>query len=78
MHESQTKRIYKHLKSGNSLTQLSALRLFGCLRLSERIRDIDKQIDNKFYIDKKWVIVGYKNGKKRVVEYRIKNRKGKK
>lgn len=38
----QTKAIYQHLKAGNRLTPLRALKLFGCLRLAARIHDIRK------------------------------------
>lgn len=36
----QTEAIFNHLKQGNSLTPLEALRLFNCLRLSGRIKDL--------------------------------------
>jgi len=38
--ESQNKEIRKHLESGNSLTPLDALSLFGCFRLGARIHDL--------------------------------------
>ena len=38
--ESQTKAIKEHLMSGNGLTPLGALHLYGCLRLSGRIHDL--------------------------------------
>ena len=38
--ESQRKRILKHLLSGKALTPIQALNLFGCLRLSARIKDL--------------------------------------
>lgn len=38
--ESQTKSILEHLNSGLSITQLDALNMFGCFRLSARIYDI--------------------------------------
>ena len=37
---SQNARILNHLKSGNKLTPLAALRQFGCLRLAARIYDL--------------------------------------
>lgn len=39
---SQNKAIRKWLEEGNSITPLSALSLFGCLRLSARIYDLKK------------------------------------
>lgn len=38
--QSQTAQIRAHLKKGNGISQLTALRLFGCLRLSGRIFDL--------------------------------------
>jgi len=40
---SQTALITQHLLSGKSITQMDALRLFGCFRLSSRITDIRKR-----------------------------------
>ena len=36
----QRKRILNHLKSGKSITALSALKLFGCFRLASRINQL--------------------------------------
>ena len=36
----QTEQILAHLKAGNSLTPIDALNLFGCFRLSARIKDL--------------------------------------
>jgi len=38
---SQTSRILSHLLEGKSITALEALDLYGCLRLSARIKDIE-------------------------------------
>lgn len=38
--ENQTGLIKKYLESGNSITPLEALNLFGCLRLGARIYDL--------------------------------------
>ena len=38
----QRDRIIKHLKAGRKISTLSALTLFGVLRLSERIREIER------------------------------------
>ena len=40
MKTSQWQSIYRELKKGKKITPYSALKLCGCLRLSERIRDI--------------------------------------
>lgn len=39
----QTELIAQHLKSGGSLTAVSALRLFRCFRLAARINDLRMQ-----------------------------------
>jgi len=36
----QMQQILEHLEAGNSLTPLDALNLFGCFRLSARIKDL--------------------------------------
>lgn len=38
----QNQAILKHLKKGKRITSLTALKLFGCLRLSGRIYDLKK------------------------------------
>jgi hypothetical protein len=38
--ESQNQAILSHLKTGKSITQLEALDMFGCMRLSGRIFDL--------------------------------------
>jgi len=43
MKQSQEQRISKHLKSGKTLTAISALKLFGCFRISARIFQLKKQ-----------------------------------
>ena len=60
---SQTKRITNYLKKGKSLTALSALRLFNCLRLSGRILEIRKSMK----VESEWVTI---NGK-RLVKYHL-------
>lgn len=37
---SQTSAIERHLRQGKSITALSALRLYGCMRLASRIHDL--------------------------------------
>lgn len=38
--ESQSQKILAWLQSGNTLTQLDALRMFRCMRLASRISDL--------------------------------------
>lgn len=38
--ESQTRRILEYLQEGKSITPLDALNMFGCFRLSARIKDL--------------------------------------
>jgi len=38
--ESQNAKIRAWLEAGNTLTQLQALKLFGCFRLASRIHDL--------------------------------------
>lgn len=40
---SQTARILSHLLEGRSITALEALDLYGCFRLSARIKDIESR-----------------------------------
>lgn len=40
--DSQNRAILAYLKRGKRLTQLTALELFGCMRLPSRIHDIKK------------------------------------
>jgi len=43
--ESQTNQIKEHLEKGKSITQLDALKLFGCLRLSGRIWELRHELN---------------------------------
>lgn len=38
--ESQNKKIAAWLQAGNSITQMEALKMFGCFRLASRINDL--------------------------------------
>jgi len=40
---SQTARIFSHMVEGKPITALDALYLYGCFRLSARIKDIEKE-----------------------------------
>lgn len=62
----QNQAILKHLQSGLSLTPLSALDLCGTLRLSERIRELERE---GHLIDHEMVKVGVK----RVCRYSLMN-----
>ncbi len=41
---SQREAIKRHLLAGYSITQAEAARLFNCYRLSERIREIEREV----------------------------------
>ena len=60
----QWQSIYRELKKGRKVTPYSALKLCGCLRLSERIRETEKYLGIKVKRDWKWV-----NKRTRVMEY---------
>jgi hypothetical protein len=44
--ESQRKQILAHLQRGQTITQLEALRLYGCMRLSPRCGELKRQGEN--------------------------------
>jgi hypothetical protein len=67
--ESQNKAILKYLKAGGRLTQLTALRLFDCLRLSARIYDL-RALGHNIPATSKEV-----GRKKRVAEYHYSRKK---
>lgn len=66
----QTEQILEHLKAGNSITPLEALNLFGCFRLSARIKDLRDagyEIDTEYplHVDRKrYAIYALKNAGK--------------
>lgn len=64
-HGSQCERIARYLQRGRTLTPLSALRLFDCLRLGGRIRDLRKR---GYRIKTELVKV---SGNKRIARYRL-------
>lgn len=58
MKTNQNEMILEHLKAGNSITPLEALDLFGCFRLSARIKDLRDsgyEIDTEYplHVDRK-------------------------
>lgn len=61
---SQNDAILAHLQTGASITPLEALRLCGCLRLSERVRELEAQ---GVSIAHEWFGVG----RKKVMSYRL-------
>ncbi len=44
--QTQAKLIQRHLEAGNRITAITAIDLFGCLRLAARIRELRKQGHN--------------------------------
>lgn len=64
--ESQNAKILAWLENGNKITQLDALKLFGCFRLSSRIFDLRER---GFEIDTKRVKT---NTGKWICEYSLK------
>lgn len=65
MSETQNQQILSHLKDGQSITQLEALNLFGCLRLGGRIYELRAA---GHPIETKWESDG---DKKRWARYRM-------
>lgn len=63
---SQNARIAKYLQEGNSITQLDALNLFGCLRLGARIADLKDRYNMHIITN----MVTTSNGK-RVASYKL-------
>lgn len=61
--KSQCALILKHLKSGKKISALTALRLYGCLRLGGRIHDLKtgNHDGNKWNILSKMIKVGNKH-----------------
>lgn len=64
MKHAQTAKILAHLKSGKSITPISALNRFGSFRLSGRILDLRRA---GYEIETRIV----KRGKKRFASYRL-------
>jgi hypothetical protein len=63
--KSQNKDIKNWLETGNSITPIEALNLFGCFRLGARIHDLK----NKFGVNIKTEIV--ESGNKRFAKYSL-------
>lgn len=62
--ESQNQKILSFLQNGGRLTQLDALKMFNCFRLSARIKDLR---DEGHQISSKFISVSY--SRKRVAQY---------
>ena len=43
MKDTQCEKILKYIKENGSITQIDALREFGCMRLASRISDLKRQ-----------------------------------
>lgn len=67
----QNIQIYNYLSTGKKLTGLKALNLFGSIKCSNRIGEIEKAF--KVSVSREWIIVNSKHGQKRVVEYSLKD-----
>lgn len=64
--ESQNKMIAKWLKSGHSITQMEALKMFGCFRLASRITDLRQKFGLNIETNRITTNTG-----KRVAQYRL-------
>jgi hypothetical protein len=64
--KSQNESILRYLRSGGKVTSLTALQMFGCLRLSGRVWDLKKEGHN---IKNRWVRVGRGSRMVTVKEY---------
>lgn len=63
--KSQKQQILSHLRRGRPITQWTASYKYGCLRLSERIRELQK---DGWLVRKQWTKTP---GGQRVMEYRM-------
>lgn len=68
--ESQTKQIFDYLMGGSRLTGLEALQIFGTIKCSNRIFEVER--DYGLRVEREWKEVNSAHGKKRVIEYYIK------
>lgn len=72
--ESQVKQIFDYLLTGCKLTGLEAIKLFGSIKLSNRIGEIEKRYN--ITVQRQWKEIKTRFGKKEVMEYYI-NQKAK-
>lgn len=73
MKESQVKQIFDYLLTGCKLTGLEAIKLFGSIKLSNRIGEIEKRYN--ITVQRQWKEIKTRFGKKEVMEYYIKQTK---
>lgn len=71
--ESQVKAMFNYLMSGCRFTGLEAIKLFGSIKASNRVGEIEKQYG--VTVSRVWKDVKTVHGKKRVIEYFVKNPK---
>lgn len=69
MKESQTKQIFDYLMTGCRLTGLEALKLFGSMKLPNRIGEVEEYFKQR--VDRKMIEVKTRVGTKRVMQYWI-------
>jgi hypothetical protein len=55
-HDSQRKRILRHMAQGKTITPLQALRLYGCLSLSQRCGELRNK--ERWPVESKFIQVG--------------------
>jgi hypothetical protein len=67
--ESQVKQIFDYLLTGCKLTGLEAIKLFGSIKLSNRIGEIEKRYH--ITVQREWKEIKTRFGKKEVMEYYI-------
>jgi len=72
MKESQVKQIFDYLLTGCKLTGLEAIKLFGSIKLSNRISEIEKRYN--ITVQRQWKEIKTRFGKKDVMEYYINQR----
>lgn len=72
MTDTQNKMLFDHLMTGSEITGLDALRWFGISCLPRRVMDVEE--DYNVRIDREWMDIKTKFGKKRVLKYFIKNK----
>lgn len=73
MKDSQVKMIFDYLMGGARLTGLEAIKLFGSIKCSNRIGDVERQYG--VTIQRTPIKVKTRFGEKRVIQYWISNHK---
>ena len=67
--ESQVKMIFDYLMGGCKITGLEAIKLFGSIKLSNRIGDIENHYG--VTVAREWIEIQTIFGKKRVMQYYV-------